>query len=343
MATLVVDLRDKRPIWAFPEWAKKAIREVLPASWSVQFLKTAADGSGDGLLRATPELMEAVRDARAYMGFGIPDELFAAAPKLEWVHSGAAGVGSSLGPGMLASDVIFTNSAGVHGPPIADTVLAGILHFGRGLDVAVRAQAQGLWGANEFWADETPVTELSGATVGIIGFGGIGRLVAARVSGLVDRVLALRRSALAEGDDQSVQVLVGEEGLRRIVAESDYLVLSAPETPETVGLMNRERLLAMKPGAVLLNFARGALVDESALLEALDEVPLRGAVLDVFSEEPLPSGHPFYRHPQLLITPHVSATTPRFWEREVELITDNLARFLSGEPLRNVVDKSAGY
>ena len=107
--------------------------------------------------------------------------------------------------------------------------------------------------------------------------------------------------------------------------------------------MPRRRLFAMKPGSVLINVARGRLVDETALLDALDSGPLRGAGLDVFHAEPLPPGHPLYAHPRVLMTPHVSATTRRFWERETALITDNIDRFVRGEPLRNLVDKAAGY
>ena len=147
-------------------------------------METPADGSGDGVQRAPPELLEAVADARVYMGYGIPPEVLTSAPGLEWVHSGAAGVGSSLGPEMLERDVLFTNSAGIHAAPISETVLAMMLHFARGLDVAVRAQREGRWSAPEYWAADAPVTELAGATVGVVGYGGIGREVAARAAAL---------------------------------------------------------------------------------------------------------------------------------------------------------------
>ena len=140
-----------------------------------------------------------------------------------------------------------------------------------------------------------------------------------------------------------VEVVAGTAGLDRVIAQADYLVLAVPETPLTHGMMTRQRLFAMKPGSVLINVARGRLVDEAALLDALDSGPLRGAGLDVFHREPLPPGHPFYAHPKVLMTPHVSATTRRFWERETDLIADNIGRFVRGEPLRNLVDKAAGY
>lgn len=346
MATLVIDLMDRRPIWALPDRSRAAILAAVPAGWTVRFMETPADGSGDGVSRAPPELLEAVAGARVYMGYGIPPEVLTAAPRLEWVHSGAAGVGSSLGPEMLERDVLFTNSAGIHAAPMSETVLAMMLHFARGLDVAVRAQREGRWSAPEYWAADAPVTELAGSTVGIVGYGGIGRAVAARARALGCRVVAARRrgGGGAEGEvDGAVEVVAGPPALDRVIAGADYLVLAVPETPLTRGLMKRERLFAMKPGSVLINVARGRLVDESALLDALDSGPLRGAGLDVFHTEPLPPGHPLHAHPRVLVTPHVSATTRRFWDRETALITDNIGRFARGEPLRNLVDKRAGY
>ncbi len=336
MATLVIDLMDRRPIWALPDRSRAAILSAVPADWTVQFMETPADGSGDGVQRAPPELLEAVADARVYMGYGIPPEVLTSAPGLEWVHSGAAGVGSSLGPEMLERDVLFTNSAGIHAAPMSETVLAMMLHFARGLDVAVRAQREGRWSAPEYWAADAPVTELGGSMVGIVGYGGIGRAVARRVAALGCGVVAVRRGG-------GVGEVSAAEGLDRVIAQADYLVLAVPETPLTRGLMTRQRLFAMKPGSVLINVARGRLVDETALLDALDSGPLRGAGLDVFHTEPLPPGHPFYAHPNVLLTPHVSATTRRFWDRETDLITDNIGRFVRGEALRNLVDKTAGY
>ena len=314
----------------------------MPTDWTVKFMETPADGSGDGMQRAPPELLEAVRGARVYMGYGIPAEVLEAGLGIEWVHSGAAGVGSSLGPEMLSSEVLFTNSAGIHAEPMSETVLAMIFHFARGLDLAVRAQREGRWSARSYWAADAPVTEVGGATVGIVGYGGIGRAVARKAAALGCRVRAVRRRRAAGGGD-GVEVVAGDDGLKYVLSWSDYLVLTVPETGDTRGMMTPERLFAMKPGAVLINVARGRLLDEDALLEALNSGHLRGAGLDVFREEPLPAGHPFYAHPNVVMTPHVSATTRRFWDRETDLITDNIGRFVRGEPLRNLVDKDAGY
>ena len=356
MATLVIDLRDKRPIWELPDSAREAIVAALPDGWTIRFMETLADASGDGIPNVTDELLESVADARVYMGYGIPAEVLEAGPNLEWVHSGAAGVANSLGPAMMSRDVLFTNSAGIHAVPMAETVVAMIHYFARALDVAVRAQRAGRWGAPEYWAADAPVREIGASTVGVLGYGGIGREVAARAAALGSRVLAVRRRpasvakppAVAPGAPAAApaRIHVGAGGamLQRAVTESDYLALTLPETEETRGILTRERLFSMKPGSVLINVARGRLVDEDALLEALGPGgPLRGAGLDVFHDEPLPAGHPFYSHPRVLVTPHVSATTRGFWERQTALITENLGRFTRGERLRNLVDKQAGY
>lgn len=351
MATLVIDLRERRPIWELPGNVREAIAAAAPASWTVRFMETPADGSGDGIPNVTGELLEAVADARVYMGYGIPGEVLEAGPKLEWVHSGAAGVATSLGPAMMSRDVLFTNSAGIHAVPMAETVMAMVHYFARGLDVAVRSQRAGRWGAPDYWAADAPVREVGASTVGVLGYGGIGREVAWRAAALGSRVLAVRRrsGAAAEpcataADLARIDVGAGGAMLERAVTESDYLVLTLPETDETRGILTRERLFRMKPGSVLINVARGALVDEDALLAALGpDGPLRGAGLDVFHMEPLPAGHPFYTHPRVLMTPHVSATTRGFWARQTDLITENLGRFARGERLRNLVDKQAGY
>lgn len=325
-----------------PGWVLEEVRAALPEGWVLEAPEVPADGSGDGAGSVPPAVLEAVRTARIYAGFGIPAEVLRAGRSLEWVHSGAAGVGGSLTPEMRRSDVVFTNSAGIHGPPMAETVLAMILHFFRGLDYAVEGKGRGTWWPEPFLVADTPVTELADATVGILGYGGVGREVARRASNLGARVLGLRRHP-SGGSDPHAEVLHGRAGLERILGRSDALVVCLPETDETRGLLDRDALARMKEGAVLVNVARGRLVDEDALLQALRSGRLRGAALDVFATEPLPDDHPFWEAPSLLLTPHSSAVSRRFWRRETDLILDNFRRFLEGRPLANRVDKNAGY
>ena len=340
MRRLVIDLADARPVFALPDRVVDAIRDAAP-DWEVVAIDAATSGTGDGAHRASPEALEAVRaGAEVYMGFGIPAELLTEGTALRWVHSAAAGVRGSLTAAMRESDVVFTNSAGVHGPPVAETVIGYLLHFARGLDIAVGNQHRGRWDKTAFDAATAPVRELSESTVGVVGVGGIGREVARRAGALGARVVGTRkRPEPVEG----VELFAGEDGLGRLLAESHYVVLTVPETDETTGLMDAAALDRMREDAVLVNVSRGGLVDDQALVAALEAGRLRGAALDAFSTEPLPPDHPFWTAPRLLITPHTSAYTDRFWDRESELLLENLRRYQAGAPLRNVVDKAAGY
>lgn len=339
---VVIHLRDQRPVWSMPEWVTEEVREALPEGWRLTAPDVPADGSGDGAGVVPPAVVEAARGARIYMGFGVPAEVLRAGERLEWVHSGAAGVGGSLTPEMRESDVVFTNSAGIHGPPMAESVLAMILHFFRGLDFAVEGKRRGSWWAEPFLAADTPVTEVADSIVGILGYGGVGREAARRASALGARVLGLRRHP-PTGSDAHAEVLHGRAGYERILGRSDVVVVCLPETDRTRGLLDRDALGRMKEGAVLVNVARGRIVEEEALVEVLRSGRLRGAALDVFATEPLPDDHPFWEVPNLLLTPHSSAVSRRFWRRETDLILENLERFFEGRPLRNRVDKEAGY
>jgi phosphoglycerate dehydrogenase-like enzyme len=337
---LVIDLADARGVFALPEEVVVRIRQALPSDWDTVVVSAPAEGTGDGGSAASAPALSAVADAEIYMGFGVPASLLRAGPGLRWVHSGAAGVRASLTPVMRQRDIVFTNSAGIHGPPVAETVLAYLLHFARAIDHAIVAQARRAWDKRALDAADSPVRELSRSTVGVVGLGGIGREVAWRARALGARVVGIRRRA---GPVEGVDVLTGEDALDRLLGMSDSVVLALPETDRTRHIIGPDELARMKPGAVLVNVARGGLVDEAALLAAPTAGALRGAALDVFEVEPLPAEHPLRDAPNLLITPHSSAYTPHFWERELDLILDNIGRYLAGEPMRNMVDKRAGY
>ncbi len=337
----VVDFRDRRPAWTLPPEAARDLRQRAPDGWRLRFVDALTDGSGDGGARASEEALAAVRDAHAYVGAGVPLAVLDAGPALRWIHSGSAGVSAALLAALAGRDVVFTNSAGTHAPPVAETAIAMILHFARGFDIAVRAQAAGRWDRARYDDADGPVREVAGATVGVIGYGGIGSAVGRRAAALGARVLGLRRRGRDPAPE--AEVLTGDDGLRRVLAESAYLVLAAPATEHTRAMIDAAALSAMRPDAVLVNVSRGPLVDEDALVDALQAGRLRGAGLDVFAAEPLPEDHPLWRLHNVLITPHVSAVTPRYWEREVDLIVDNMRRFDEGRPLRNVVDREAGY
>lgn len=345
---LVLNLREQRPLYSIPDWAVDEIRAALPDGWELTDVAEPADGQGDGGgdSPGARAARDAVRGAEVYVGFGVPAELFAAATappegRLRWAHTGSAGVGGSLHAALRASDVVLTNSAGIYAEPMADTVLAMVLHFARGIDFAVRAQARARWDKAPFDAEDTPVRELAECTLGIVGLGGIGRAVARRGVALGMRVVATRRSG-TEGPE-GVEVLSGADALHRILPRSDFLVVAVPQTDATTALVGARELAMLPAGAVVVNVARGGVVDEDALTDALRGGRLRGAGLDVFRQEPLPTDSPLWTLPNVLVLPHVSGASHGFWRRQTDLIIQNLRRYAAGEPLLNTVDKQAGY
>ncbi|MBB4638232.1 D-2-hydroxyacid dehydrogenase [Longimicrobium terrae] len=339
---LVIHLRDDaRPVYSIPDWAVDEIREALPDGWEVVVPDAPADGRGDGGDDLPPAVLDAVRDAEVYLGYGVPAAVLHAAPGLKWAHTASAGVGGSLRDEIAHSDVVLTNAAGVYAEPMADTVLAMMLHFARGLDFAVRAQADRRWDKAPFDDAESPIRELNEATVGIVGLGGIGRAVAHRASALGMTVVASRRGG-GDGPD-GVEVFHGEDALDQLLPRADFLVVTVPLTAETEGLIGARELAMLPEGAVVINVARGAVLDERALIDALRSGRLRGAGLDVFAREPLPDDSPLWTLPNVLVTPHVSGASHRFWRRQTELIVQNIRRYAAGGPLRNTVDKKAGY
>ena len=338
---LVVDLNDRRPLLAIPEWALERIRAALPDDWETVVVEEGADAHGDGG-EPTAAALAAIRGAEVYLGYGIPAALFAAAGGgLRWAHSGAAGVAGSLHPAMVRSPVVLTNSAGVHAEPIADTVLAAILHFARGFDFAVRLQAERRWSKEPWEAADAPVRELSQLTLGVHGLGGIGRAVARRGTALGMRVLATRRRP---GEAPTgVELLAGGDALERLLEASDVLVVTVPRTRSTEGTIGAAELARLPAGATVVVISRGGIVDEEALAAALVSGRVRGAALDVFGEEPLGPGSPLWGLPNTLLTPHISGVSHLFWQRQTDLVVENIRRYLSGAPLLNTVDKQAGY
>jgi phosphoglycerate dehydrogenase-like enzyme len=338
---LVVDLRSPHAAWRVPPHAVTAIRAALGAGWEVIEVDAPAASDGDGG-SGTPEAVAAARGAEVYVGYGVPAGVVAAAREtLRWAHSGTAGVGASL-PGVRGTRVILTNSAGIHGEPMADWALAAIAYFARGLDRMVLAQRERRWAKEDFTEAAGSVRELRDLRVGVVGLGGLGAPVARRAIGLGMWVAGVRRRP-DRGGPPGVAWVGGPGDVSRLAAESDVLVLAAPQTRETLALVGRAVLERLRPGAIVVNLSRGALLDEAALLALLDAGHLSGAALDVFTVEPLPPDHAFWRHSRVLVSPHAAAVTGRFWERETGLIVENIRRYLAGVPLANVVDPEGEY
>lgn len=255
---------------------------------------------------------------------------------VRWLHTASAGVDHVLTPAVRAkANLQVTNSGTAFEIAISEFVLAWMLMVARRLPLLLERQRAHVWE----WVAQR---ELHGATVGIIGLGPIGRGVAARSKVFGMRTLGLRRQSLpADGVDE---VLTGQVGLARLLAESDYLVLAAALTDQTRALLGANELAQMKPGTWLINIARGAMVDEPALVAALQNGPMAGACLDVFAREPLPTDSPLWDMPNVYICPHSSSGwTDGLQARQKQLFLDNLRRFVQGEPLASVVDRARGY
>lgn len=342
MRKAVVDLGSTRPIWSIPRDAVNDIREAFGREWEVVEVEgeESCVGLGEELHDRT---VTAASQCEVYFGWGVPEDVVRrAGTSLRWVHTAAAGVAGSLTPSLRSSQVQFTNSRGIHSEPVADWVLAAICFCARGFHMASVGLREKRWVAEQFTVRETPLRELRDLRIGIVGLGGIGRAVARRCAALGMTVRAIRRHVEIEAPEYVVWV-GGTGDLPRLASESDMLVIAAPHTAETVNLIDHSVLDRLPAGAFVLNVARGSLLDEDALLSHLGSGRLGGCVLDVFQTEPLPSEHPFWEHPRVFLTPHVSGVTPEFWLREKSLISANIARYLRGEELHNVVDFEAGY
>jgi glyoxylate/hydroxypyruvate reductase A len=260
------------------------------------------------------------------------------APRLRWVQLSSSGVGQLVErTGLGASPIVVTNAAGVHATALAEFVLFAMLYFAKRMPRVLADQRRRHW--ERFALDTLP-----GKTLGVVGLGQVGRAIARVARGAGLRVVAVRRTAGAAGSGApDVDVVYPPAGLGALLAESDYVVLIVPFTPDTAGLLGAREIALMKPGAVLINIARGQLVDEPALIDALRSGHLGGAALDVFATEPLPANSPLWDLPNVLVTPHSMSTALGENEALVELFCENLRRYLAGEALRNVFDRGRGY
>jgi len=282
-----------------------------------------------------------ISDAEITITWSIRPEQIKAAKKLRWIHSPAAAVHQLIFPELVNSDIVLTNAREVHGPVVAEHVIAQIFALAKKIPDAVRLQQNHEWGQQRMWDELPRVREVAGATVGLVGLGSIGRAVAKNAKALGMRVIAVREHPGKESE--GADMVFGPAQVNEVFREADYVVLAAPVTDDTKAIANAERLALMKPDACLINVARGQLVDEGALASALREKKIGGAAIDVFRKEPLAPESPLWDVPGLLVTPHTAALTGKLWERHYELFSENLRRYLSGQALLGVVDKHKGY
>lgn len=288
--------------------------------------------AGDGEIAADPS--QATAFFRTDLRRASYERVLSATPQLRWVHSGSAGVEGLINDQLRARNITLTNAAGAYAIPIAEWVLHALLMIVKRGPEMVLAQQE------RRWHDGISFDELTGKTLTILGAGGIGREIARRAVAFDMRIWGVNRSGRAV---PHVERVVSGDQWRALLPETDLLVLAAPLTAATRGLIGAHELALLPRHAWLINIARGTIVDEPALIEALRSGALAGAALDTFAKEPLPSDSPLWTLPNVIVSPHHSGSSPRSEERTLDLFIDNLQRFVSGAELRNVVDLDAGY
>jgi phosphoglycerate dehydrogenase-like enzyme len=261
---------------------------------------------------------------------------FPLATRVRWVHNLSAGVEHVLSPEIIASPVPLTNGRGVFRRPLAEWAVGAMLYFLYDYRRLVRQQEAGVWA-------DFDIEELGDKVIGIVGYGEIGRAVAERAKPFGCEIVALRRKPENSAGDPLIDRAYGPGRIDEMLAVCDFVVACAPATPETRGLIGATQIAALKSSAIVINIGRGPVIDEAALVAALESNKIRGAALDVFTVEPLPPGHAFYKLQNVLLSPHSADHTAGWRDRAVQCFLDNFARFAKGEPLENVVDKHAGY
>ena len=291
-------------------------------------------------------------DTEILYSFHLPQDAQEIAPQMRWLQLHSAGINHILDHSVMRGDVAITTVSGIHATPIAEYVFASLLAHRWLVPTWTECQREARWPSGRWSLYARP--ELRDSTLGIVGYGSIGREVGRLGRAFGMRVLALRRSRgqakesyasehTGDGEGTIPERFFAPEELHEMLAECDYVVVALPLTPETKHLIGEAELRAMKPSAYLVNIARGAIVDEAALVRALRKGWIAGAGLDVFEREPLPDDSPLWSMDNVLISPHVAGFTPRYDERAAALFAENLERYLSGKPLLNLVDKNRGY
>src|SRR5215472_5020581 len=311
-----------------------------PAAPALRELDAIGHGVTVKIGKTADALGDSVREARVLFNWtgSKPDvgKILKTAPKLEWIHAMYAGLDRSLFPELVESPVPLTNGSGVFSQSLGEFVMLGILYFAKDVSRRIQAKSERKW-------DVFDNAEISRQTVGIVAHGDIGRAVSRRAKALGMRVLAQRKNTAARAGDEDVDRVYGANELHAMLPECDYVAVTAPLTDETRGMIGAREFALMKPAAVILNVGRGPVIDEAAMVEALRTKRIRGAALDVFDVEPLPPDNPLWGLDNVFMTSHCADHVDGWVESAVVFFLEQFRRWRNGEPLKNVVDKRAGY
>jgi len=271
----------------------------------------------------------------------LPEEIFAIANgNLKWVHFGNAGIEQSLYPTILKSKTIITNSRGVHAGPVSEFVLSAMQYFAKRFKDCQEFMQTGEWTQ---WEVARQMVQLKGKTVGIIGYGALGKAIAKKAKAFDMKVIATRRLQKKVEHKKTVDELIPPDQLNHLLSESDFIVIACPLTPLTHGLIGKRELAKMKSSAILINVARGAIINEQDLIKALDKRIISGAALDVFTQEPLWKDSPLFTLDNVFLSPHISGNFPEYQHDVVVQFANNLNSYLSGKALKNPVCKKRLY
>lgn len=327
---LVVCVHHPFSLWNPPPQLAQRVRDRWPEMRAVH-------------LPTYDKLTEELPDTDILVGFSIRPEQFASARKLKWIHATAAAVAQLMYPALRDSGVLVTNASGIHSVPMGEHIIGTMIALARRFPDCVRYQTQSHWCQRELWdrSSELRPRELRGQTALFIGFGAVGHEAGRMAQPLGMRVWAVTHSGRA--DERIAERAFPASALHEALPHADFVVIAAPETPATRKMMGEREFSLMKPSAYFINVARGALVDEPALTRALQQRKIAGAALDVTSEEPLPAESPLWKLENVFITPHVSAVSEKLWDRQADLLMENLERWFSGRELLNRVDLVRGY
>ena len=321
-------------VWhRFEQWrAQPVMPETIRRRWPEMLVVHLPDYE---------RLPQELPDTDIFVGASLRPEQFQHARKLKWIHSTAVGVSQLMYSELRSSGVILTNPSGILSALMAEHTVGLMIALARHFPDSVRYQDRARWSQIEVSSQPGPLTELNGQLLLIVGYGSIGREIARRARAFDMRVWGVTRSG--KGDATHIEKILPIAQLEDALPHADYIVLSAPDTQETQKLLGPAQIAKMKPDARLINVGRGSLLDEAALIRALETGALGGAALDVAAAEPLPAESPLWKAPNLFITPHTSGVSDRLWQKETKLLMDLLGRWFDGRDLFNVVDFTRGY
>jgi phosphoglycerate dehydrogenase-like enzyme len=325
---ILISIQQPVKQWQIPADSVDRLRQRFP---HIQFIYAT-----------TPEeRTEGLKDADAAYTWILNADELTQAKKLRWVHTSAVAVETLCLRELFARSVLVSNTRGVQAIPIAEHVMAVLLAMAKQIPFVLENQAQSRWAQNQFIGDRLPWL-LNGRTLGLIGVGTIGAEVAKRAQAFGMRVIAMRRRP-AYGVIGHVEQIYGLADLAEFLAQCHALVIAAPLTPETEGLMGAAQFAQLPKGAVVINVGRAKIIDTEALIASLRNAHLGGASLDVFPQEPLPPDHPLWTTPNVILTPHTSGFRRGHWDEVIELFGDNIERWLKGEPLKYRIEPELGY